>query len=92
MELVVARSLHIGLDVPIRYLLHHIVDLQPQTVHANHTLGLRLDALGQRVLLEVIRFHEGIQVLVLDLPEPQRYQESRTPNSLQIEQCELDED
>jgi hypothetical protein len=91
-ELVVARSLHIGLDVPIRYLLHHIVDLQPQAVHANHTLGLRLDALGQRVLLEVIRFHEGLQVLVLDLPEPQRYQESRTPNSLQIEQCELDED
>jgi hypothetical protein len=89
---VVARSLHIGRDVPIRYLLHHVIDLQPQVVHANHTLGLRFDALGERVLLEVMRFHEGLQVLILDLPEPQRYQESRAPYSLQIEQSELDED
>ena len=61
-------------------------------MHADDTLGLRLDALGERVLLEVVRLHEGLQVLVLDLPEAERDQESRAPDSLQIEQGELGED
>ena len=92
MEPVVARCLHIGRDVPIGNLLHHVIHLQPQAVHANHTLSLRFDILGERVLLEVMRFHEGLQVLVLDLPKSYGYQESRAPCSLQIEHCELDDD
>ena len=58
-------------------------------MHADDTFGLRLDALGQGVLLDVMRLHEGLQVLVLDLPEAVRDQESRAPDSLQIEQGEL---